>query len=144
MGSLGLEVNLFKLGGLGHAFTPSEPVTHSYGMGDIDTGYDYGIAARRAVSERRRDERLTRALDTQDAAKRFAERERTLAISQEALQQAGATQEQILSTGATNLGTVLRSTMTISVLALFAFGATKVLANMTTPAKRSRARSFTA
>lgn len=116
LGALGFEVNLIKLG-------DAPPVR------DVLSYYDdYGIAARRALAEQQRVERINRSLDQQDAAMRAAERERTLEIAQGAVQDARETQRSILRAGSKNLGKVLWSTGVVGVLALAAFSVTQILA----------------
>lgn len=118
LGALGFEVNLIKLGDA-PAYQPRDPLAF------YD---DYGIAARRALAEQQRQERINRSIDQQDAAMRAAERERALEIAQKAVSDARQTQVQILKAGSKNLDKVLWSTGVVGVLALAAFSVTQILA----------------
>lgn len=125
VGALGFEVNLFKLGGYGYSSLGEDPVTDRWG---IDASY--GVAARRAASDARRSEMLNRAYDQQDAAKRAAERERAIKLSQEAFGQAADTQNLILTSGSQNLTKVMRGTTAVGILALGAFAVTAIFSNL--------------
>lgn len=135
VGALGLEVNLFKLGGYGdglpRSYTSIEPIAPSWPMlGDADVVADYGLAARRAASDAQRSEMRNRLFDQQDAARRAEERERAILLSQQALDQATVTQEKILTAGSENLTKVMRGTTAVGIIALGAFAVTAIFSNL--------------